>query len=256
MLTYTYSIKINRLGGGRWEDWLLKKTLQSLRAWDNTCQTLWQLQGSRLWLFKHYLVATTRKQQFWQLQLQWELPNMQPVVHWALSLQMSQAPTNLTFMYLSPVSNLSRALGQWGRKRKESTQLDYLHRKRWCEMLICGDDTLGMCFPMFVYIRAHFCFALIGRKSDSSVKGEPMGNWRWNSNSRDTRTSPPSFSHPASERPRDPAHRFLCYSQAITSIIKTCHEILHKVSFLFGHQYYCYFSCLNCTGFVQATNLS
>ena len=35
-------------------------------------------------------------------------------------------------------------------------------------MLIVGDDisndiiTLGTCFSMFVYIRAHFCFALIG----------------------------------------------------------------------------------------------
>ena len=35
-------------------------------------------------------------------------------------------------------------------------------------MLIGGDDisndviTLGTCFPMFVYIRARFCFALIG----------------------------------------------------------------------------------------------
>ena len=36
-------------------------------------------------------------------------------------------------------------------------------------MLIGGDDisndilTLGTCFEMFVYIYAHFCFALIGR---------------------------------------------------------------------------------------------
>ena len=37
-----------------------------------------------------------------------------------------------------------------------------------CEMLVGGDDisngviTLGMCFLMFVYIRARFRFALIG----------------------------------------------------------------------------------------------
>ena len=36
-------------------------------------------------------------------------------------------------------------------------------------MLIGGDDisndvlALGTCFAMFVYIHAHFCFALIGR---------------------------------------------------------------------------------------------
>ena len=35
-------------------------------------------------------------------------------------------------------------------------------------MLISGDDisnyviTIGMCLSMFVYIHAHFCFALIG----------------------------------------------------------------------------------------------
>ena len=39
-----------------------------------------------------------------------------------------------------------------------------------CEMRIGGDDisndviTLGTCFSMFVYIRARFCFALIGGK--------------------------------------------------------------------------------------------
>ena len=45
--------------------------------------------------------------------------------------------------------------------------------------------TLGSCFSMFVYIRACFRFMLIGGKSDRSVDGEPQGNWRWNSNSRD-----------------------------------------------------------------------
>ena len=70
----------------------------------------------------------------------------------------------------------------------------YLHRKSRCEMLIGGNDisydvvTLGTCFSMFVYIRADW------RKSDSSVDGEPPGNWRWNSNSRDTVAYSPSFS--------------------------------------------------------------
>ena len=49
-----------------------------------------------------------------------------------------------------------------------SLEFEYLHRKSLCEMLIGGDDiskdviTLGTCFSMFVYIRASFCFALIG----------------------------------------------------------------------------------------------
>ena len=66
-------------------------------------------------------------------------------------------------------------------------------------MMIGGDDsnnisTLCMCFSMFVYICAHFRFALSWRKSDSSVDREPQGNWRWNSNSRDVVASSPSIS--------------------------------------------------------------
>ena len=47
-------------------------------------------------------------------------------------------------------------------------KFEYLYLKSSCEMLIGGDDisndviTLGTCFSMFVYICAHFCFALIG----------------------------------------------------------------------------------------------
>ena len=40
------------------------------------------------------------------------------------------------------------------------------------------------------------------RKSDSWVEGEPQGNWRWNSNSRDIVASSPSFSRPALRAPR------------------------------------------------------
>ena len=39
-------------------------------------------------------------------------------------------------------------------------------------------------------------------KSDSSFNGEPQGNWRWNSNSRDVVASSPSFSRPAARAPR------------------------------------------------------
>ena len=72
-------------------------------------------------------------------------------------------------------------------------------------MLIGGDDisndviTLGTCFSMFVYIRAD------RRKSISSVDGEPQGNWRWNSDSRDVVASSPSFSRPTP--PPSPARK-------------------------------------------------
>ena len=39
-------------------------------------------------------------------------------------------------------------------------------------------------------------------KSDSSVDGEPQGNFRWNSNFRDVVASSPSFSRPATRAPR------------------------------------------------------
>ena len=40
------------------------------------------------------------------------------------------------------------------------------------------------------------------RKSDSSVIGEPQGNWRRNSNSRDVVASSPSFPRPSTRAPR------------------------------------------------------
>ena len=49
-----------------------------------------------------------------------------------------------------------------------SLEFEYLFQKSRCEMLIGGDDisndiiTLGTRFSMFVYIRTHFRFALIG----------------------------------------------------------------------------------------------
>ena len=55
--------------------------------------------------------------------------------------------------------------------------------------------TLGACFSMFVCIPDLHSFPLRTnwRKSDTSVDGEPQGNWRWNSNSRDVVASSPSF---------------------------------------------------------------
>ena len=60
-----------------------------------------------------------------------------------------------------------------------SLEFEYLLRKIGCEMLIGGDDisndviTLGTCFPMFVYIRARFCFALIGGNLAVQLTGSP-----------------------------------------------------------------------------------
>ena len=84
-------------------------------------------------------------------------------------------------------------------------EFDYLHRKKRCEMLFSGDDTSngfitpGTYFSMFVYIRARFRFALIG--GNLTVDGEPQGNWRRNSNSRNVVASSLSFSRPAARAP-------------------------------------------------------
>ena len=65
-----------------------------------------------------------------------------------------------------------------------SLEIEYLHRKSLCEMLIGGDDisydiiTLGTCFSMFVYIRAIFHFMLIGRNlaAQSTVSHRGIGD--------------------------------------------------------------------------------
>ena len=88
-----------------------------------------------------------------------------------------------------------------------SLEFEYLHQKSRCEILIGGDDisndviTPGTCFSMFLHSRS---FLLLGdwRKSDSSVDGEPQGNRRWNSNTRDVVASSPTFSRPTASTPR------------------------------------------------------
>ena len=73
-------------------------------------------------------------------------------------------------------------------------------------MLIGGDDisndiiTLGMCFSMFVYIHARFCFMLIGRNLTAQSTGSHRGiilevEFKFQ---RDIVGSSPSFSHPES----------------------------------------------------------
>ena len=81
-----------------------------------------------------------------------------------------------------------------------SLEFELSASKESMEMLIGRDDisnsviTLSTWFSMFVYICPCFRFTLIG--GNLTVDGEPQGNWRWNSNSRDIVASSPSFSHP------------------------------------------------------------
>ena len=57
-----------------------------------------------------------------------------------------------------------------------SLEFEYLHWKSQCEMLISGDDvTLGTCFSIFVFIRACFCFTLIGRNLTAQSTGSHGG---------------------------------------------------------------------------------
>ena len=93
-----------------------------------------------------------------------------------------------------------------------SLEFEYLHRESRCEMLIGGDDTgndvitLGASFNVFFNVCLHsrsFPLRADWRKSDRSVDGEPQGNWRQNSNSRDV----VPFPVPPPERPGELAHR-------------------------------------------------
>ena len=101
---------------------------------------------------------------------------------------------------------LRGALAAGRKKERElattSLEFEYLHQKSRCEMLIGGDDisndviNLGACFHVFLNICLHwrsFAFRADGRKSHSSVDGEPQGNCRRNSNSRDVIASSPSL---------------------------------------------------------------
>jgi len=57
--------------------------------------------------------------------------------------------------------------------------VEYLHQKSRCEMLIGGDDIINdviiTCFSMFVYIRARFRFALIGGNLITQSTGSHRG---------------------------------------------------------------------------------
>ena len=75
-------------------------------------------------------------------------------------------------------------------------------------MLIGGGDISNDVIPLIGACRVNVCLHLHTfppradwRKSESTVDGEPQGNWRRNSNRRDVVASSPSFSSPAARAP-------------------------------------------------------
>ena len=84
-----------------------------------------------------------------------------------------------------------------------SLEFECLRLKSRYEMLIGGDDisndviTLARVFNVCLHLRS-FPLCADWRKSNSSVDGEPQGNW----SSRDVVASFPSFSLPAARVPR------------------------------------------------------
>ena len=68
-----------------------------------------------------------------------------------------------------------------GELAASSLEFEYLHQKSLCEILIGRNDisndasTLGMCFSMFVYILALFCFVLIGGNLTAQLTGSHRG---------------------------------------------------------------------------------
>ena len=108
-------------------------------------------------------------------------------------------------------SKLSRGALVAGREKEgelvtRSPEFEYLHRKRRCEMLIGRDDSSAAIYLWLLFLNVclhsrSFRLRADQFKSDCSVDGEPQGNWRWNSNSRDVIASSPSFSRPATRAP-------------------------------------------------------
>ena len=93
--------------------------------------------------------------------------------------------------------------GKWRRACKYVSGIEYLHRKSRCEILIGGDgisnDVIALSTVSFNVCLPSRSLALRAdwRKCDSSVDGEPLGNWRWNSNFREPVASSTSLCCPA-----------------------------------------------------------
>ena len=102
-------------------------------------------------------------------------------------------------------SSPGRSSGGAGKERRACNNVDSK-----CSL---AEITLVMIFYVCVNVCLHSCsFPLRAdwRKSDSSVDGEPQGNWRWNPNSRDPVANSPSFSRSTAREPRGAC------SQAVT----------------------------------------
>ena len=126
-----------------------------------------------------------------------------------------------------------------------SLEFEYLLRKSRCEMLISRDDISNdvITIPwhwllMFVYTCSCFRFVLFGGNlTVSSVVGEPQGNWKWNSNSRDVVASSPSFSCSTARVPRESllagwdidgiSNKLLSVGTAICKSV--CHSLTHLI---------------------------
>ena len=127
----------------------------------------------------------------------------------------SSKPTNMktsvNFFY-SPslrVSSLGRSYGGAGKGRRTCNYfsgicIEKVDAKCWYmypEMiLVMTLLPLARRFQCLLHSRS-FPLRADWRKSDSSFDGEPQGNWRWNSNSRDVVVNFPSFSRPAARAP-------------------------------------------------------
>ena len=113
--------------------------------------------------------------------------------------------------YFQPASKLSGLLWRRDGKRKESFQqclwnLNICIKKVDAKCLLAEMTLVMMSLPLayFCNVCLHACSSLLRAhwwKSDSSVDGERLGNWRWNSNSRDVVASSPCFSFLLPERP-------------------------------------------------------
>ena len=92
-----------------------------------------------------------------------------------------------------------------------SLEFEYPHRKSRCKMLIGGYDisndiiTLGTFFFNVCLHSRSFLLRADWRKSDSSVGGEPPGNWRWSSNLQAVLP----FPVPPPESPRELSRRLV-----------------------------------------------
>ena len=74
-------------------------------------------------------------------------------------------------VFLARKQTLRGALEEEGELTTASLEVEYLHRKSRCEVLIGRDDinndviTLATCVSVFVYIGARFCFAFIAARA-------------------------------------------------------------------------------------------